>query len=500
MSQILFERTINNLHDNGKISFKKLKEMLSGVSSFILERQDGIKGKKILLSFSVKEGKLIIVDNKNNIKQNKKNIFEYAKACENLKEEVSNKLNVLENTINSMNQDDQISLFGPDANTYYAVELMLKPENCSDYNSYYYNVLPDGHAEYNNEGKQIVTEVTLQVNKLNEVIKNLHNKLKYENYYQQVEAIRKLHELNDKEYYNFANNKIDNSLASVNSYIQNNKFSLNDNSTVDDYMLSRIYILLNAILDKSNTEPFSPIVKMNIAKKLLGIKGIGSYDITKKLDNKQEVFLRKNILNDKNKKNILKNAIKPLEDVFIDFTLNILKSIHSIILLNQVSQSTKLLKQINNSINYINTANSFTTTKQELKTLKHLDKYVSKSNLNFYFDGKKYSTNSGFKPIDGLLKLFKPLSVNSTEKNLIDENNIYDIIYETITKKNNKYCLLSKKTKKNLGCYQSIKQARKREQQVQYFKNIKEMSSVAGGAIQGFVGKESNMEKDNGRN
>lgn len=499
MSQILFEKTINNLHDNGKISFKKLKEMLSSVSNFILEKNDSLKGKKILLSFSVKEGKLLIVENKNNIKDNKKTVFEYAKTCESLKEEVTKKLNLLENHINSMSQEDQISLFGPNGNVYYSVELLTKPEDCLDYNSNYFNILPDGHAEYDDSGKQIVTEVTRQLNKLQEVIKNLHSKLKYENYHQQVTAIRKLHELSDKDYYNFANNKIDNSISSINSYIQNSKFNLNDESSIDDYMLSRIYILLNAILDKSNTEPFSPIVKMNIAKKLLGIKGIGSYDITKKLNKEQEEYLRKNILNDKNKKDILKNAIKPIEDVLIDYTLNILKSIQSILLLNDNPQNKRLLKQITNSINYINTGNSFTTTKQELKSLKHIDRYINKSNLSFYFDGKKYNSSGEFKPINNLLKLFKPLSENNIEKNIIDENSIYDVIYETIVKKDNKYCLLSKKSKRNLGCFSSKEKAKKREQQIQYFKNIKEMSSAGSGAVQGFAQNISDTEKDNGR-
>lgn len=45
---------------------------------------------------------------------------------------------------------------------------------------------------------------------------------------------------------------------------------------------------------------------------------------------------------------------------------------------------------------------------------------------------------------------------------------------EVIRKKNGKYCLFSKKTKRNLGCYPTRAGAMKRERQVQYFKHLKE--------------------------
>jgi hypothetical protein len=44
---------------------------------------------------------------------------------------------------------------------------------------------------------------------------------------------------------------------------------------------------------------------------------------------------------------------------------------------------------------------------------------------------------------------------------------------ETIRKKGSQYCLHSKKSNKNLGCYSSKEGAKKRERQVQYFKHAK---------------------------
>lgn len=47
------------------------------------------------------------------------------------------------------------------------------------------------------------------------------------------------------------------------------------------------------------------------------------------------------------------------------------------------------------------------------------------------------------------------------------------IVNEHIVKKGSKYCLMSKKTNKNLGCYPTKAGAKKREKQVQYFKHAK---------------------------
>jgi hypothetical protein len=49
-----------------------------------------------------------------------------------------------------------------------------------------------------------------------------------------------------------------------------------------------------------------------------------------------------------------------------------------------------------------------------------------------------------------------------------------EFLNEHIVKQGSKYCLLSKKSNRNLGCYRSRKAAKKRERQVQYFKHLGE--------------------------
>jgi len=77
-----------------------------------------------------------------------------------------------------------------------------------------------------------------------------------------------------------------------------------------------------------------------------------------------------------------------------------------------------------------------------------------------------------------------PTHLSTKEKEQIWMILTNNIMKEHIVKRGDKYCLLSKKSDKNLGCYDSKSGAEQREKQVQYFKHINEMSSGGGGSIE----------------
>jgi cytidyltransferase-like protein len=77
----------------------------------------------------------------------------------------------------------------------------------------------------------------------------------------------------------------------------------------------------------------------------------------------------------------------------------------------------------------------------------------------------------------------------------LKESVIYDLISEIVVKRKNKYCLLSKATRRNLGCYTSKAGVNKREKQVQYFKHMKEMSAAGAGAV-AFANKPLEIQEE----
>ena len=97
-----------------------------------------------------------------------------------------------------------------------------------------------------------------------------------------------------------------------------------------------------------------------------------------------------------------------------------------------------------------------------------------------------YKSDSDFDPIElekGIKHEFEHTGDKSIAKEIakdhLSENPKYYSelkkagIQEHIVKKGSKYCLMSKKTNKNLGCYPTKAGAKKREKQVQYFKHAK---------------------------
>lgn len=485
MNNLLLEKSISHLYENGKMTIGKLKEKIKLSSLFTLNEFKITEGKELLFSYSVNENKLLVADNKSQIKENTKSIKEYIKTLEEDKDICLNSLNYLEDNINRMNTEDQKDLFGENNKIYYKIKMLFTPNDGNNYNTNFIVPLDEGHCQYDENGKPLLTEFTFKLSKFNTHISEWQKRSRSEKFMNESAAYQKLLELYNKEYVNIATNNINNSLNGINSYINNDNFKLNDESSINDYMLSRSYMLLNNMLDSSKTAPYDSIAKMNIAKKVLGVNGISYHDLGNVLNPEQMSYVKDNILNHDSRREFLNTAIKPLENTIIEYAINVLKSNKSILLLENSLNYKSYNKIIENSLKFIESNRSFKTLKNELLNLRFIDKQISKKKKPFYYDGKKYTLDNNYKPIKELLNLLKPLNEN-IDKQIITENILNDIIIEDIIKRGNKYCLISKKTNKNLGCYTSIAGAKQREKEVQYFKHKskKESSTVGGGSIQ----------------
>jgi len=489
MDNLLLEKTISHLYENGRMTIGKLKERIKLSSLFTLNESKITDGKEILLSYSVNENKLLIANNKSDIKQGCKSIKEFIKTLEENKDSCFNSLNGLEHNINRMNTEDQKDIFGDNNKIYYKVKVLFFPNDGYDYNTNYIMPLDEGHCQYDEKGKEILSEITIKLNKFNSHISEWQKRSRSEKYMNESAAYEKLLELHNKEYVNIANSNINNCLNNVNSYINNDNFKLHDESSINDYMLSRTYMLLNNMLDSSKTSPYDSIAKMNIAKKVLGVNGISYYDLGNVLNPDQLSYVKDNILNHDSKKEFLNTAIKPLEDTLIEYSVNVLKSSKSILLLENSLNYKSYSKLLENSLKFIESSRNLKTLKNELLNLRFIDKQMSKKKKPFYYDGKKCILDNNYKPIRELLKLLSPLTDN-TDKQIITENILNDIIIEDIKKRGNKHCLISIKSRRNLGCYSSEEGAKERERQVNYFKHRKkkstkkESSSVGGGGME----------------
>ena len=487
-----------HLFDNGDLTFSKLKEIFAAASEGELEGTEKTSGKPLLISFSIKDGRLKCALTKAEIRAGGLSPEEFAKKLEpELKETFLNAAHGLERTLQSLSHDEQGQLFGEETNTFFNCSILnAGEEGTISYDTKAIIINNDGHITLDRASNAFSSEGTSEkLSALQAIIGDSQEQQKHDNYSVQVNAIKKLKALSDNKPYNIAISKINSLLSTVNSLIKNDSLSLTENSSISEFMITRVYILINAVLQKGKIKNFDPVVKMNIAKRILGVKGISVKDISSNISKEQLDFIKDNLLNDTSRSEILKTAILPLETIVNDFAVELLKGLQSAFILDNDKEINRLKQTLKKAIDFLQSSKNeelMKNLKQQMSRLQSVEKVSSAvEGFVFDYDGKTYKFSGNFAPISNILSLFKAQS----EQQNIQENYIYDIINEEIRKKGNKYCLVSKKKHKNLGCYDSRTGAEKREKQVQYFKHVKK-ENMAGGAVQGVAVKPLDIEKE----
>lgn len=406
------------------MSFSELKDRLLKSSKLIkLKKQkkvfDDKTGKEILLSFSIKEGKIRLAKNTSEAKTGGCGLKEACASYGDMRESVQESLNLLERKIHSLSLEEQKKLFGDNANKYFKIKPINFSNKRKNYDVKHFLV---NKKDFVNTSPAILEDLDEQCSLFENFINEWENDIKAENYSTHSKHVKYLNECADGGYANTAISKLNSNLSSVNSLIGNQSFKLDDDSTMNDYMLARIYILLNGMLDRDSKTSFDPYIKMNIAKKLLGVGGISVPDIMKKVPEEKKLFIKENILNNDSKKEILNNSISPIQNIIFDFINDNMKSIKAILFLHDTPESTRMSKYVDNNLKFMNSGNSLTTYRNILHDMKKLDQHLRKNNnFEFDYDGMTYQPTYDSMPIKEMLETLKFSNINDNIKNNNEE-------------------------------------------------------------------------------
>lgn len=656
-----------HLYENSDLTFGKIKEYLNTAASIELKETKKTEGRNLMISYSVTEGRAKVLNNKSDSKMGGLTPEQYANKISTndpaIKQIFIDALHTFEKAVQTLPNEQQVEIFGNNVDNFYEAEILE----------------PASSTKINYDTKILVIKSNdPKVEKLKKVVSSAQEELEHDKYATQANAIKKLKSVTDKRTLNAAISKINTLLSNVNLLVKNDNLKLSDNSTIGEYMTARVYILVNSILHKGKINNFDPTAKKTITKRILGVTGISVKDISPKVSPEQLEFVNQNLLSHTSRKEILKTSILPLENIIKDFSLDMLKALESVMILDSQKENQGFKKEIQKAINDIHSSprsEIMSVLKKEITNIKRIEKSNSaKQGFTFDYDGSNYNFGGSFDALSNLLSLlknekqqelnesktikqetiavipgsFKPphkghmaiakaysnladkviimvspmsrdmsngqpvtqdiskniwdmyldgeglkdkikvvnssfnrpsmaaqefimnqennpdfaqpgqkiiigsstkdsdaddindKSINFVRENVViefkslkplgkldskgmreaickmnkkklseylpqsinrkkateqilsmfsktqnlEENIIYDIITEHIVKKGNKYCLLSKKTNKNLGCYKNKEGAKKREKQVQYFKHAKE-ENMSGGSVQG---------------
>jgi hypothetical protein len=420
-----FSGHIKHLYDNRELTFKKIKEIFTAAANGNLEGTEKVDGVNLLISFSVNEGRAKGARNKSDIKAGGvtgKDLYKRYKDNDNesLKEAFLEGLQTFEKIIQGLDHNTQIKLFGPDTNIYYNADIISPAKhedeelNIINYDTKNLIIHDSGHAEYDKlSGDKKDVDISENIEMLKGIIKEYQEFLKHENFGIQINAIKKLKGLSNKTPLNISVNKLNSIISSTNNLIKNQNLKLNDDSTINDFMIARIYILLNSILEKApeGFEKINPIAKTNIAKRLFGIKGISINDIRRNLTPEQFLYVKQNILN--NEKNILKTAIQPLEILITNFTIEMLKNLNSAFILDDNKEKERIkdkLKIAIDEIEKIGNEKDLQLLKRQILKIKNIDSIsTAAEGFVFDYDGVTYKFTGSFAPVNQILNLFKKI-------------------------------------------------------------------------------------------
>ena len=391
---------MDHLYDNPNLTFAKMKEIMEAASNGKLTTEEKVDGQNLFLSYSVPEGKVKGARNKGNLKSGGLDSTELAKkfasrGIATLEKAFTGGFNTFEKAVEALSDEEKQKIFGPDTNIWYNAEIMDPGhKNIILYDDKTLKIHNVGHFVFDRDSgeKSPIPEGTLET--LDSALDRMKEKLHSDDFNLAREAILNLKKLEDDQVLAKATSRIDSAIAAEN---------LSDSSTVQDYVYSRLLNGIDAELPEN--------LKNEIVNYLLKTpKNIGLRALKKGLSQEDLQDLNDIVAS---RKNLLREAILPIEMTVHDFTVDILKGLKSIFIADTDKEVARLKDDLGKAVK------SLTASAEENPELMnilqiHLNKIKDYSNITtpveavvFDYDGHTYKFAGNFAPLNQILGMFR---------------------------------------------------------------------------------------------
>ena len=420
MKQLILEGGVfghmSHLHDNPNLSFGEMKEILAAASAGEIEGTEKTDGQNLFLSYNVKDGTARAARNKGDIKRGGMTIEQLKQKFAGrgaLEETFSDALESFEDAVGLFSPEDQNKIFGTDTNIFYNSEVQdPRATNVIKYDIKTLTIHRVGHAEYDREtgnpitiidpdtGKEKLIDISASAEALTKALESIQGRKFGKDYDVKVNAMRELKALSDDEALKIAVGRIENLINSV---------GLSDNQTVGDYLILRVESLILDIADLPEDT-----LKMMISRVLKQYYK-DQFDADKEnirvIISSAPEFEEQIRQIDAGHRQIVSNAIRPLEEIIHDFAVEVLRGLESVFVLDNRAEVERLRAEVSRAITAIENSGSeeaMEILKTQMAKLKELEG-VSTAAEGFVFDynGYTYKFTGNFAPANQLLGLFK---------------------------------------------------------------------------------------------
>ena len=441
---------MSHLYDNPRLTFAAIKKVLQAASEGRLEGTEKTDGQNLFISFSVPEQKAKGARNKSNIKDGGLDAADLAKKFAGrgpLEKTFAEALAAFEEVVQDMPRAQQIQIFGPNTNVYFSAEIIdPRSTNLINYDTKTL-AIHRGGAEFSREtgdpieievedpnypGELMKTtkDVSTNAELLDSLLKDKQDEIKKRDYGVEMDAIKILKGLEDDTALDIALDELEKEISSE---------GISDNQTVLEYIMAKISNWFQE--EGMDLEP--EVEKKVLQKILLTDPGYRyAYGYGRKLDkewnkgailksvppeNKEDV--RRAI---DNAGTILKTSIAPIESIIHDFSVEMLKSLKSIFILDNEKELIRQRKEVERAIKAIEASGS---DEAMLILQKQMEKLKSVENIStaaegfvFDYDGHTYKFTGNFAPMNQLLGLFKYGRKGIPAMEKLDENFINEVL------------------------------------------------------------------------
>ena len=408
---------MSNIYENPDLRFSEIKDIFIQASEGRLEGTEKTDGQNMLVSYSVvdKEAKAArnnsMLSGMYSVKGEGKvrlhapggvNATGWAEKwadhpSKSVRAAFVEAFEIFEKAARSLTPDEQEEVFGDGVN--YLVFFNCEVQDPRNMNTIRYDkktltVHRVGHLYVDlDDGSVKDVDVTRNALSLQDSLRTMQKSVENTEFALEINAIRQLKALSNKK-------PLKNALSALESIID--KEGISDSQTVGDYTISRLLSVIRPYAELPEDKE-----KM-LLKKILGHKGLNINLVKKDLSPEQKEIVTKLY---KDRRSLLNNAIRPLENVIHDFAVEMLKGLESAFVLDQKEEIERLRREVAQKRKEIEASGD--QTKIDL-LLRHFEKIKELDNISsaaegfvFDYNGMTYKFTGNFAPINQILGIGK---------------------------------------------------------------------------------------------
>ena len=409
---------MNHLYDNPDLTFRKMKEIFQAASNGELKGTEKTDGQNLQLSYDIQTSTARAARNKGNIKDGGMDAAGLAAKFGGrgaLETAFTEAFAAFEETVGNLSIEEREEIFGPNTNVYYNAEVQdPRAANLINYDLPTLTIHRVGHNEYDREtGQATDRDVSKNARKLAAALDRVQGEREEGRFFVQMNAIRRLEALSDDAAANLA-------IARLEKVISDEGIS--DNQTVGEYVVSRV----ERMVDEKVLLP--DLVKLELMKRIFKEEGANIRNVLKMVskDDAGTIAAIRELVDGAGKLKFL--AIAPVEDIVHDFSVEMLKGLHSAFILDNEAEVVRLRAETQKAIQAIETSDSEEAMEilaKQMGKLKDVEGVsTAAEGFVFDYDDVTYKFTGNFAPMNQLLGLFKYGRGNVPPLQKLDEEEV----------------------------------------------------------------------------